>query len=109
MKGLIFVGSSLDELRAFPDPVRREAGFQLDRLQRGFAPADWKPMASVGHGVCEIRLHEAGEHRVLYVAKFEEGLYVLHAFQKKTQKTAKRNIELARRRYQALLQSRTSP
>jgi phage-related protein len=78
---LRWVGSSLVDLRAFPEVARREAGYQLRRVQEGLLPDDWKPMPSVGAGVEEIRLHSGVEHRVLYVAKFEEAIYVLHAFE----------------------------
>jgi len=81
---------------------RRSAGFELAQVQQGLAPSDWKPMASVGQGVKEIRIHVLGEWRVLYVAKFDDAVYVLHAFHKKTQKTLQSDIELARKRYQRL-------
>lgn len=102
MKLLEFVGSSLDDLRTFPAEARRAAGFELGFVQRGLAPSDWKPMGEVGAGVREIRIHVLGEWRVLYVAKFAEVVYVLHAFQKKTQKTRREDIELARKRYRQL-------
>jgi len=101
-KPIRFVGSSLDDLRAFPREVRRQAGFDLDAVQRGHNPSDWKPIKAVGPGVREIRLHIEGEHRVIYVAKLEDAVYILHAFRKKSQKTPKQDIELARRRYQDL-------
>lgn len=85
MKFLRFVGSTLDDLRSFPAEARRETGFQLDAVQRGLMPDDFKPMPAVGAGAYEIRIHVEGEWRVLYVAKFEDAVYVLHAFQKKTQ------------------------
>ena len=72
-------------LRSFPAEARRETGFQLDAVQRGLMPDDFKPMPAVGAGAYEIRIHVEGEWRVLYVAKFEDAVYVLHAFQKKTQ------------------------
>lgn len=99
MKPLRFVGSALDDLRDFPAEARRQAGFDLYAVQRGLDPVDWKPMASVGSGVREIRIRVLGEWRVLYVARFADAVYVLHAFQKKSQKTRQRDIELARRRY----------
>lgn len=104
MKPIEFRGDSLDCLRHFPKLARREAGFQLDRVQRGLDPFDWKPMASVGAGVREIRVRdESGAYRVLYVAKFEDAVYVLHCFQKKTQATSKRDLDLAGKRYRELL------
>ena len=102
MKSLEFVGSSLDDLREFPAEARRAAGFELGFVQRGLDPSDWKPMNQVGAGVREIRVHVLGEWRVLYVARFAEAVYVLHAFQKKTQKTRREDIELARARYRMI-------
>ena len=99
MKPLKFSGSVLDDLRDFPAEARREAGFELYNVQIGVNPSDWKPMPSIGSGVREIRIHERGEYRVVYIAKFEEAVYVLHAFQKKTQKTRQSDIEIAKARY----------
>lgn len=99
MKPLKFVGSSLDDLRNFPDEARRAAGFELRAVQGGVDPSDWKAMPSVGRGVREIRIHVLGEWRVLYVAQKREAIYVLHAFQKKSRKTSRQDIELARQRY----------
>lgn len=106
-KRLIFKGSSLQDLRSFPAESRREAGYQLDRVQHGMEPEDFKSMPSVGSGVQEIRIkEESGIFRVLYVAKFEGAVYVLHCFQKKTQKTAKNDIDLATKRYAEIIQER---
>ncbi|HEY6874664.1 MAG TPA: type II toxin-antitoxin system RelE/ParE family toxin [Geobacteraceae bacterium] len=102
MKDLRFIGSSLDDMRDFPADARRQAGFELDAVQRGLEPSDWKPMTSVGTGVREIRIHVLGEWRVIYVAKVADAIYVLHAFQKKTQRTRREDIELARRRYRQI-------
>ena len=102
MKLLEFVGSSLDDLREFPAEARRAAGFELGFVQRGLDPSDWKPMNDVGAGVREIRIHVLGEWRVLYVAKFAAAVYVLHAFQRRTQKTRREDIELARKRYRQI-------
>jgi phage-related protein len=102
MKPLRFVGSSLDDLRDFPEEAKKQAGFELYAVQRGLEPSDWKPMPTVGSGVHEIRIHVAGEWRVLYVAKFADAVYVLHAFPKKTQKTHRGDIEVAQRRYRQL-------
>ena len=99
MKPLKFTGSSLDDLRNFPDEARRADGFELHAIQNGFDPNDWKPMQSIGSGVKEIRIHVLGEWRVIYVAKFNDAIYVLHAFKKKSQKTSRQDIELARQRY----------
>lgn len=102
MKSLEFIGSSLDDLREFPAEARRAAGFELGFVQRGLDPSDWKPMNQVGAGVREIRVHVLGKWRVIYVARFAEAVYVLHAFQKKTQKTRREDIELARARYRMI-------
>ncbi|GAK73410.1 hypothetical protein RRU01S_38_00140 [Agrobacterium rubi TR3 = NBRC 13261] len=96
MKDLVFLGDSLEQLRDFPEQARKEAGVQLHKVQQGIEPSDWKPMTSVGQGVREIRIREeAGAFRVLYVTKIEDAVYVLHIFQKKTQQTAKRDLDLA--------------
>ena len=95
-KPLHFLGSSLDDLRAFPDEARRDAGFNLDFVQRGMDPLNWKSMQAVGPGVKEIRVRDAGgAFRVIYLATRPEGVYVLHCFQKKTRKTRKADIDLA--------------
>jgi phage-related protein len=103
VKGIKFLGDSLEALRLFPDEARRKAGFQLDRVQHGLDPEDWKPMTSIGPGVREIRVKdEHGIFRVLYVAKLARAIYVLHCFQKKTQKTSSADVELAQRRYKEI-------
>lgn len=102
-KDVVFLGSSLKDLKAFPLDARRAAGFQLDLLQQGEQPFDSKPMKTIGQGVREIRItEEAGAFRVFYVANRPEAVYVLHALRKTTQKTEGRDIELARARLQAL-------
>jgi len=104
LKPVEFRGSALDDWRAFPQAARREAGYQLDRVQHGREPDDWKPINAVGRGVREIRIRDAaGAFRVLYVAKFDDAVYVLHCFQKKTQKTSKADLNLAAQRYRDLL------
>jgi phage-related protein len=96
VKPIAFLGGSLDDLRSFPADARREAGYQLDRVQRGFDPDDWRPMPSIGARSREIRVRErAGVFRVIYVASLADVVYVLHAFQKKTRQTAKRDVDLA--------------
>jgi phage-related protein len=93
MKDVRFVGGSLDDLKQFPAGARREAGFELSNVQAGLQPSDWKPMSTVGAGAVEIRIKDpAGIYRVIYVARFEEAIYVLHAFEKKTRKTRKADI-----------------
>jgi len=102
MKPLGFVGSSLNDLRNFPDEARRAAGFELRAVQNGLEPSDWKPMPVIGSGVKEIRIHVLGEWRVIYFAKLREAVYVLHAFQKKTRKASRHDIDLARQRYRQI-------
>lgn len=102
MKRLRFIGSAQDELADFPDEARRAAGYELWQVQSGLMPSDWKPMVGVGQGAYEIRIHVLGEWRVIYVAKFADTVFVLHAFQKKTQKTRHEDIELAKKRYKEI-------
>ncbi len=102
MKTLKFVGTSRLDLEGFPVEARRQAGYQLYRVQSGLDPDDWKPIVAVGSGVYEIRIHEAGEYRIFYIAKRENAIYVLHAFQKKTQKTRQADIDLAKQRLKNL-------
>jgi phage-related protein len=103
MKRIVFMGRSLDELRDFPSPAKRDAGYQLDRVQRGFDPVDWKPMSTIGQGVREIRIKQEGQFRVIYIAKFEDTIYVLHAFQKKTQQTRQHDINVAKQALKDIL------
>ena len=105
IKPIEFRGSSLDDLRTFPLEARREAGYQLDLVQNGRDPDDWKPMNTVGAGVREIRIRDVvGAFRVIYVAKLADAVYVLHCFQKKTGKTSKPDLDLATRRLRDLMQ-----
>ncbi len=99
VKIIKFVGSSQDDIRNFPAEARRDAGFQPHFVQVGQKPSDWKPLKVVGSGTIEIRIHREGEWRIVYVAKFERAIYVLHAFDKKTQRTRQSDIELAKSRY----------
>ena len=106
-KEIRWVGSSHTDLLAFPKQPRREAGFQLSRVQAGLEPTDWKPFDEVGSGTREIRISDAkGIFRVMYVAKFEEAVYVLHCFQKKTQVTSKQDKDIAATRYRAVVNAR---
>ena len=100
MKDIIFLGASKNDLRDFPDGARRDSGVELYQVQMGLEPSDWKPMPSIGTGVCEIRVRAGGAFRVIYLATRPEGIYVLHCFQKKMPKTTPRDIDLARQRYQ---------
>jgi phage-related protein len=104
MKLLRFLGDSLSCLREFPDDAKHDAGYQLEKVQRGEQPDDFKPMPSIGKGVEEIRMRDdTGTYRVAYTARLTDAVYVLHAFQKKTQATAKRDIELAKTRFTDLM------
>ena len=95
---MVWLGSSLADVRAFPDVARQRAGYALGLVQQGLEPPDWRPMPSVGMGVSEIRVRTGREFRLFYVAKYAEAIYVLHAFEKKTAKTAWADLDLARRR-----------
>ena len=106
-KEIRWVGSAYEDLLVFPQDTRREAGFQLGKVQAGLDPTDWKPFGDVGVGVKEIRLKDAsGIYRVMYVAKFEEAVYVLHCFQKKTPATSKQDKTIAEVRYRAVVNAR---
>jgi phage-related protein len=101
-KRVTFHGDSLNRLRDFPEEARREAGHELYQVQ-GHDPSDWKPMSTIGAGVREIRIRDAvGTYRVIYIATFADAVHVLHAFEKKTQKTAQRDLELAAARLRQL-------
>ncbi len=105
-KAIEWLGDSRDRLRRFPQAARREIGYQLSLIQAGCPAIDWKPIPLVGAGVIEIRVHAEGEYRVFYVAKFEDAVYVLHVFAKKTRKTSSLDVELAKKRYRELLERR---
>jgi phage-related protein len=97
------MGSSREDLKAFPEEARRQVGYQLEHVQEGADPDNWKPMSTVGAGVREIRVRESsGSFRCIYVATRPEGIYVLHCFQKKTQKTSQQDLELAQRRFKSI-------
>lgn len=106
MKPVYFAGDSLKRLKEFPPNARHDAGYQLEKVQRGERPDDCKPMPTIGKGVEEIRiLDDSGTYRIIYTARMGDGVYVLHAFQKKTQSTAKRDIELGKSRYMQLMRN----
>lgn len=102
MQTVIFVGSSRDDIRAFPETARREMGRQLLRIQHGLNPDHWKPMKTVGAGVREVRISVAGQFRVFYVAHIGNAVYVLHAFRKKGQKTSAQDIALGQQRFKQI-------
>lgn len=106
IKLVAWLGDSLDRVREFPDEARGVAGFELWEVQQGKEPSNWKPMPSVGIGVNEIRVRTGGAFRVIYVAKFAEAVYVLHAFQKQARKTPKPDLDLARQRFRDLMRER---
>jgi phage-related protein len=104
MKAIEFKGKTLETIRDFPGDARQMAGYELDRVQRGFEPSNWKPMKSIGPGVKEIRISaNDGVYRVIYVAKFSDAVYVLSAFQKKQQKTPKEQLAIAKKHYGEIL------
>jgi len=105
-KPIYWLGSSRDDLSHFPESARRQAGFQLRAVQRGQIPTDFKPLPVVGTGVEELRIHTEAAYRIFYISRFKEAVYVLHAFQKKTQKTSKQDIQTGQQRYKQLLQYR---
>ena len=103
MKPVVFLGDSLDRIREFPEQARRQAGLELRQVQHGLDPSDWKPVRGVGPGVREIRVRDqAGAFRVLYIATLADAVYILHAFQKKSRATAKRELDLATLRFRLL-------
>lgn len=104
LKPVRFLGDALQCLREFPVNAKQDVGYQLDRVQRGLQPDDFKPMPSIGRGVEEIRVwDESGAFRVIYTARLADAVYVIHAFQKKTQATSKRDVDIARRRFAQLM------
>lgn len=107
MKEIEFLGNSLRAISEFPRDARQAAGYQLRRVQDGNDPEDFKPMSDVGMGVVEIRVWvDSGTYRVIYTARLAEKVYVLHAFQKKTQKIPDREKEIARKRFKELVRGR---
>lgn len=106
MKPLFWIGNSYNVLTNWAAPVKQVAGFQLYLIQQGMNPNDWKPMTSIGAGVREVRIHVDGEYRIIYLTKYEEGIYILHAFSKKTQKTPKKDIDIAKARLREVMQIR---
>jgi phage-related protein len=108
IKPAVFLGDTIEALRAFPEHARQDAGFQLDKVQRGEDPDDWKPMATIGAGVKEIRIRdEVGAFRVIYLAKLADAVYVLHCFQKKTRQTSEKDISLARKRFKDVMKEQS--
>jgi phage-related protein len=106
VKPIQWLGDSRDRLRRFPQAARREIGYQLSLIQAGRSASDWKPIPLVGAGVIEIRVHAEGEYRVFYVAKFEDAVYVLHVFGKKSRKASSLDVELGKKSYRELMERR---
>jgi len=106
VKPVEWLGTSRSAVAGFPTLARRRIGHELFQVQVGLTPSDWKPMGSVGQGVVELRIHTGEEFRVLYLARFEEAIYVLHAFEKRSRQTRPVDVELARKRLRDLLRSR---
>lgn len=103
LKPVTFHGDSLDRLRGFPQEARRQAGHEVYQVQKGLDPTDWKPMPTIGVGVREIRIRDVtGAYRVIYIATLPDAIHVLHAFSKKSQKTAQRDLDLADARLRQL-------
>jgi len=105
-KRILWVATALDDLKDFSEHARRDAGHALHLVQLGQEPPDWRPMPTIGPGATEIRVHAESEYRVIYVARFTEGIYVLHAFAKRTRQTPQRDLELARARLREVTQWR---
>lgn len=105
-KRVIFIRGSRQSIRDFPHEARQLAGAELWQVQIGKYPSDWKPLPTVGPGTMEIRIHAPNEFRVIYIAKFFEAVYVLHAFEKKTPKTTTRDLRLARAAYAEIQRQR---
>jgi phage-related protein len=104
MKPVAFCGDSLSRLRQFPESARHDPGYQLELVQRGEQPKDFKPMPSIGKGVEELRVcNVSGTYRVIYIARLADAIYVLHAFQKKTRATSQRDIAIAKKRFNELM------
>jgi phage-related protein len=106
-KPVYWLGNSRERVREFPANARARAGYELWQVQQAGDPSDWKPMSSIGPGASEIRIHAGGEYRVLYVAKFVEAVYVLHAFGKTTRRTPQRDLDLAAAYYRVLVRQRS--
>lgn len=104
-RSVVWVGRSFEDLRDFPPEVRKDAGYQLHRIQAGLEAVDWKPMPEIGRGVEELRLrNESGAYRIIYLARFEDAVYVLHCFSKKTPRTSGQDKHIAQVRFQAVCQ-----
>lgn len=107
-KDLDWRGTSLDDIKKFPTEVKKDVGFELHKIQNGHNPTHFKAVNRWGAGVIEIKIKDDdGEYRVVYVAKFAEAVYVLHAFQKKTQQTSPKDVSTIVERYKAVVEERS--
>ena len=106
MKLIKFVGTSLDDIKSFGKNASKSIGTQLQAIQLGSEPSDWKSMRAIGSGVKEIRTHEENEYRTIYIAKFSDSIYVLHSFIKKSRSTSKKDIQIAKDRLKYVNQLR---
>ena len=102
MRTVVFEGNTLEIIRQLPDEVRQRTGYEIDRVQRDVEPENWKPFPTIGQGVREIRVQVGRQYRIIYIAKFESKIHVLHVFMKKTQKTRNSDIEIAKNRLKAV-------
>lgn len=98
MQQVTFEGNSLEIIRAFPVNAKQRAGYEIDRVQRGLEPLNWKLFPTIGAGVREIRVQVGTQYRLIYITKFGDNIHVLHAFKKKSNKTSRSDIELAKKR-----------
>lgn len=103
MRKVVFEGNTLKTIRQLPDDVRHRSGYEIDRIQRGKEPENWKPFSTIGQGAREIRIQVDRQYRIIYIAKFEDKVHVLHVFEKKTQKTRKSDIEIAKNRLKEVI------
>ncbi|MDT8403259.1 type II toxin-antitoxin system RelE/ParE family toxin [Sulfuriflexus sp.] len=103
MRKLLFEGDTLALIRQLPDDARHRAGYEIDRVQRDREPENWKPFPAIGQGAREIRIQVSRQYRIIYIAKFADTVHVLHVFAKKSQKTRKSDIEIAKNRLKEVI------
>lgn len=105
MKDIVYYASAQKDLESFPARARQRIAQLLAMLAKGFdlQPSDFKYMPTVGMGTYELRVQTDKQYRVFYVAKFEDAIYVLHAFSKQTRETSQKELDKGRERYRALL------
>jgi phage-related protein len=103
-KSIVFLGNSEKTMRSFSLDVQKDFALNFHMLERGLEPLDWKPMKSIGLGVREIRVKDRdGIYRAIYVLKVKDKIHILHVFQKKSQKTAKHDLDLAKARMKLII------